>query len=294
MQQVALTDGAPPEVVSHKQISVDELSALMDQYSVPTFEPSLPAQPTLIDTFGYSVLVETCYYNLVAKYEKLEKLFSFPEFALTMGWYLYKKVFRVFQSVTGKAVHDFDKFAQSLPDIELPCIIADYIDQLGTVMLSNGQLTFPVLALPVRFGEKVFAFKNFSGPESDFTKFDSRFYVGGYPFSDLHCAMTDDEYGPPAWFKGKEKSLEGTSLYKPFKNMIFHVDDIRRKAYVYNVIGACGAFSERVRFSANVITAYRSMLWKLMTCMKMRFPRKELHGQATYLVRARLHAHRGN
>lgn len=127
------------------RITLEELSKILDGFFSIAEKPTDDCQFFLIDPTGYFDIVKYSYEAVVEK-GRASSLATCHELMLVSIWYLYRRLFDIWESVGAKPTTP-TFFNQIGHDI-LPAPIWEYLSNLGPILLPTGVTAVPFLPPP--------------------------------------------------------------------------------------------------------------------------------------------------
>lgn len=127
------------------RLTLEELSKILDGFFSVAEKPIDDCQFFLIDPTGYFDIVKYSYEAVVEK-GRASSLATCHEVMLVAVWYLYRRLFDIWESVGAKPVTP-SFFSQIGHDI-LPAPVFEYLNNLGPVLLPTGVTAVPFLPPP--------------------------------------------------------------------------------------------------------------------------------------------------
>lgn len=182
-----------PSTLPGPTMSLEALNARLEQ-SFPSSQDTITPYVSMpIDTYGYMKLCSSVYDSLALN-RNFREAISKPEFTMAMGYALSKRVYDVNKSVLAlPSLRDLDY----IPKMEVPEPIALYLDCLGHVKLSTGEIVVPDLIIP-DLDEKNQSSRCTSINSNGLTDYDN-LRQGMFPYIPLARAIMLGKVGHYCW-----------------------------------------------------------------------------------------------
>jgi len=146
--QIRAVDTREPSVPVPNAPSTDKLSSLMDSLYPTSSDVARPYSNVNIDVYGFCNIVEKTYITIAECDSKAEKLLSYDEFSLVMGWLLARRVLAVRNTVYQSINPGEDLFSGVPITTPVPGPIASCLESLGHVRSPSGIVMVPQMMLP--------------------------------------------------------------------------------------------------------------------------------------------------